>query len=133
MDEGCDFIWMSRSRAIIVLPSGRRLLCTIRKYVPYLPADGAEAIEHDGDLMVSEVTGYDTDIEDEELVDHQSVDGMRDINASLDRCEVPPRRMARLPRGKALPAISWSAEPGAPNAAASDMDGGCVGPEPPAP
>ena len=32
-----------------------------------------------------------------------------------------------------MPAICWSAEPGAPHAEASDMDGGYNGLEPPAP
>ena len=53
------------------MPSGRKLLCTIRKYVPYLPADAAETIENDGDLMVSEVRDYDTDVEDDDLDDKQ--------------------------------------------------------------
>ena len=82
--------------------------------------------------MVSEVRDYDTDVEDDDLDDKQSVDAARDVNSSLG-IVVPPRRRARLPRGKALPAIGWAEEPGAPHSDSAGADGANVGPEPPAP
>ena len=140
LDHGCSCTWLPGQRPILTLPSGRRLLLTIVRYVPYIGHETQQWLEDDDDAADALPAGEDEELAVERgmLTDDEagasSADSDLDFNQSSDEasCQVPPRPMQKLPAGWQLPALEW-ADDDPDTALPGDMPGSSSGATPPDP